>query len=168
MNIISISYCDQKKNTISKKINKTNELGVELQSLLILPIVTQFNHAQVTNIRRLLACSHQYKTCQQNAKFKRKENQSEVEIKPSNFYIYAYEPSQKLAYIRDKVEMRQLPKIRSSSFHWKLTQRCNRSNENSHLKLLAKVAMVLTINCILSSFSTQSFMASPKGKVSKQ
>ncbi len=63
-----------------------------------------------------------YKTCQQNAKFKRKANQSEVQIKPPNFYIYAYEPSQKLAYIKDEVEMPRLLKIRSSSCHCKLIQ----------------------------------------------
>jgi hypothetical protein len=30
------------------------------------------------------------------------QNSKEKKIKPSNFYIYAYEPSQKLAYIRDE------------------------------------------------------------------
>jgi len=78
---------------------------------------------------------------------KEKANQNEVEIKPPNFYIYGYEPFQKLAYIRGEIEMpNQLPTTKSSSHHCKLTQRCNRSNENFHLKLLAKIAKVLTIN----------------------
>jgi hypothetical protein len=47
----------------------------------------------------------------QNAKFKRKVNQSEVEIKLSNFYIYAHEPSQKLICIRDEAEVLQHQKL---------------------------------------------------------
>lgn len=99
-----------KKSTISKKIEKINELG-SWTPIFLDPTHCSLVHAQATHIRTLLACSHYYQTCQQNAKFKRKENQSEVEIKASNFYIYAYEPSQKLAYIKDEAETPQLPKL---------------------------------------------------------
>jgi hypothetical protein len=36
---------------------------------------------------------------------KEKTNRNEVEIKPPNFYIYGYEPCQKLPYIKDEIEM---------------------------------------------------------------
>jgi hypothetical protein len=54
-----------------------------------------------------------------------------------------------LAYIKDEIEMpNQLPTTKSFSHHCKLTRRCNKSNENFHLKLLAKIAKVLTMNYI--------------------
>jgi hypothetical protein len=85
----------------------------------------------------------------QNSKEKEKATRNEVEIKPSNFYIYGYELCQKLAYIRDEIEMHdQLPITRSFSCHYTFAQSCNRNNENFHLKLLVKIVKVLIINCI--------------------
>jgi len=87
----------------------------------------------------------------QNSKEKEKSTWNEVEIKPSNFYIYGYELCQKLAYIKDETEMHdQLPTTRSFSCHCTFTQSCNRNNENFHLKLLAKTVKVLIINCIFT------------------
>jgi len=51
-----------------------------------------------------------------------KKKKIEVRLKSNLQFIYAYEPSQKLAYLRDEIEMHRLPKIRSFSFQWKLTK----------------------------------------------
>jgi hypothetical protein len=52
---------------------------------------------------------------------KKKTNQSKVEMKPPNLFYYGYELCQKLAYIKDEIEMLdQLPKTRSPSCHYKI------------------------------------------------